>query len=47
MGNMFDSLVKAAGNDFASKVSDGLESDTVTFIDTGSYTLNALISGTW
>jgi RecA/RadA recombinase len=45
MGNLFDSLVKAAGNDFSAKVSDGLESDTSTFIDTGSYSLNALLSG--
>jgi RecA/RadA recombinase len=43
--NFFDNLVKSAGNEFASKVSDGLESDTTTFVDTGSYTLNALLSG--
>jgi len=45
MPNLFDNLVKSAGNEYSAKVSDGLESDTTTFIDTGSYALNALISG--
>ena len=45
MDNMFDAIVKAAGNDYASKVSDGLESDVSSYVDTGSYALNALLSG--
>lgn len=45
MSNYFDELVKKAGNEFASKVADGLESDTASYLDTGSYALNALLSG--
>lgn len=40
----FDDLVKTAGNEFASKVSENLD-DGIRFIDTGSYALNALLSG--
>lgn len=35
----------AAGNEFASVVSEGLQSDVKSWNDTGSYSLNALISG--
>jgi len=46
MNNYFDDLLKATGNEFGSKVSDGIEAGDVSgYIDTGSYILNALISG--
>ena len=46
MSNYFDGLLKATGNEFGSKVSDGIEAgDVSTYVDTGSYILNALISG--
>jgi len=42
----FDNLLKATGNEFATKVSDGVEAGDVTgHVDTGSYILNALVSG--
>jgi RecA/RadA recombinase len=45
MANMFDAIVKAAGNEYAGKVDDGLDSDVTGYIDTGSYSFNALLSG--
>ena len=46
MSEYFDDLLKATGNEFGSKVSDGIEAGDVSgYIDTGSYILNALISG--
>ena len=46
MSEYFDDLLKATGNEFGSKVSDGVEAGDVSdYIDTGSYILNALISG--
>ena len=46
MSDYFDGLLKATGNEFGSKVSDGVEAgDVSTYVDTGSYMLNALISG--
>jgi RecA/RadA recombinase len=45
MANMFDAIVKAAGNQYASKVAEGLESDVSSYVDTGSYSFNALLSG--
>ena len=46
MSEYFDELLKATGNEFGSKVSDGIEAGDVSgYIDTGSYILNALISG--
>ena len=46
MSEYFDNLLKATGNVFGSKVSDGIEAGDVSgYIDTGSYILNALISG--
>ena len=39
-------LINVSGNKFASKVEDGLDgSDVCGYIDTGSYTFNALLSG--
>ena len=39
----FANIISAAGNEFAQNASDMEE--TQTYIDTGSYTLNAIISG--
>lgn len=44
MKSFFDDLVKKSGNEFAIKVSENLD-EGVQFIDTGSYALNALLSG--
>ena len=46
MSDYFDGLLKATGNEFATKVSDGVEAgDVSSYVDTGSYILNALVSG--
>lgn len=46
MSNMFNSLLKETGNEYAGVVEDGIEAGDVTgFIGTGSYSLNALLSG--
>lgn len=46
VSDYFDGLLKATGNEFGTKVSDGIEAgDVSTYVDTGSYILNALISG--
>ncbi len=46
MSEYFNSLLKATGNEYGSKVSDGIEAGDVSdYIDSGSYILNALISG--
>ena len=38
-------LIKVSENDIASVVSSGIVGDCSTFVDTGSYSLNALLSG--
>ena len=38
-------LIKVTENDFASVVSAGIVGDCSTYVDTGSYSLNALLSG--
>ena len=39
-------VVKEIGNEYASLVSDGVAAgDTCSFIDTGSYIFNGLVSG--
>ena len=43
--NTFKELLKAADNEYAGVVEDGLDSDVNGYIDTGSYSLNALLSG--
>lgn len=43
--SLFDDLLKFAGNEYAGLVEDGLDSDVTGYIDTGSYSLNALLSG--
>lgn len=46
MSNMFRDLVKATGNEFASVVEDGVVAGDITgYVDTGSYALNGLLSG--
>lgn len=44
--DIFKSLLKETGNDYAKSVSEGIEAgDVNNYIDTGSYMLNALVSG--
>lgn len=44
--NFFQNIAKTAGNEYAALVSDGVEAgDVDSFIDTGSYIFNALLSG--
>ena len=39
-------IIKSTGNEYASLVEDGVEAgDVESFIDTGSYIFNALLSG--
>ena len=46
MSDFLRSIVKEVGNEYASIVDDGVEAgDVSTFIDTGSYILNGLLSG--
>lgn len=43
--SIFDELIKESGNKYASKISEGTDADVESFISTGSYSLNALLSG--
>jgi RecA/RadA recombinase len=46
MSNFLKDIIKETGNEYAALVSDGIDSADVTnFIDTGSYSFNALLSG--
>ena len=45
MADYFDELIGVTGNPYASKVSDGMLGSVNEHIDTGSYILNALLSG--
>tara|TARA_R110002126_G_C10413207_1_gene496776 strand:+ start:126 stop:389 length:264 start_codon:yes stop_codon:yes gene_type:complete len=46
MSDFLKNIVKEVGNEYASIVDDGVEAgDVTTFIDTGSYILNGLLSG--
>ena len=45
MADYFDELISITGNPYASKVSDGMLGSVNEHIDTGSYILNALLSG--
>ena len=45
MTDYFDELIGVTGNPYASKVSDGMLGSVNEHIDTGSYILNALLSG--
>ena len=44
--NFLKDIIKSTGNEYASLVEDGVEAgDVESFIDTGSYIFNALLSG--
>ena len=46
MSNFLKDIIKETGNEYAALVSDGVDSaDVTSFIDTGSYSFNALLSG--
>jgi RecA/RadA recombinase len=46
MNDFLKDIIKETGNEYASLVSEGLDAgDVDSFIDTGSYTFNALLSG--
>ena len=46
MNDFLKEVIKETGNEYATLVSEGVEAgDVDSFIDTGSYTLNALLSG--
>ena len=46
MTNFLKSIIKEVGNEYASLVADGVEAgDVESYIDTGSYIFNALLSG--
>ena len=46
MNDFLKDIIKTTGNEYASLVSDGVEAgDVDSFIDTGSYVFNALLSG--
>ena len=46
MSDIFSTLIKETGNEYASIVEEGIEAgDVSSFIGTGSYSLNALLSG--
>jgi RecA/RadA recombinase len=46
MSNFLKDIIKDVGNEYATLVSDGVDSaDVTSFIDTGSYSFNALLSG--
>ena len=47
MSDFLKDIIKTTGNEYAALVSDGVEgADVNSFIDTGSYIFNALLSGT-
>lgn len=43
--SLFKNLLKETGNDFAGVVADGTDADITGYTNTGSYALNALLSG--
>ena len=46
MSDFFKDIIKTTGNEYAALVADGVEAgDVDSFIDTGSYVFNALLSG--
>ena len=46
MSDFLKDVIKESGNEYAGLVSDGIDSaDVTSFIDTGSYSFNALLSG--
>ena len=45
MEEFLKNIIKDVGNEYATLVSDGMDSDVDNFIDTGSHIFNALLSG--
>ena len=45
MSDFLKDIIKQTGNEYASLASDGTGGDVDNFIDTGSYSFNALLSG--
>jgi len=45
MSDFLKGMIRASGNEFASLAEDGVEGDVTGFVNTGSYSLNALLSG--
>ena len=45
MTDFLKNVIKEVGNEYATIVADGMDSDVDNFIDTGSYIFNALLSG--
>jgi len=45
MSDFLKSIIKETGNEYATLASDGTGGDVDNFIDTGSYSFNALLSG--
>ena len=45
MSDFLKDIIKESGNEYAGLVSEGMDSDVTSFIDTGSYSFNALLSG--
>ena len=44
--SFLNSVIKDLGNEYAAVVTDGIAAgDTASFVDTGSYIFNALVSG--
>ena len=48
MNDFLKDVIKETGNEYAQVVSEGVEAgDVESFIDTGSYVFNALLSASW
>jgi|TARA_B110000196_G_scaffold81545_1_gene70251 RecA/RadA recombinase len=45
MSDFLKDVIKESGNEYAGLVSEGMDSDVTSFVDTGSYSFNALLSG--
>ena len=45
MSDFLKSVIKDVGNEYATLVADGTSGDNDSYIDTGSYVFNALLSG--
>ena len=45
MSDFLDELISVTGNEYASKIADGMLGNVNEYIDTGSYILNGLLSG--
>ena len=45
MSDFLKDIIKETGNEYATLAKDGVGGDVDSFIDTGSYSFNALLSG--